>query len=132
MDFDRVGFDRQVGLRVQRARKAAGMTQEEVAKRIGIPRPSYANVESGRQRIPLDVLWRAAIVLQTDISKLVPQPEYRRRRPAEIVRIRPTSAMLPAAVKLPSTTTSILGSSDFTLPGLLQSVPAIAGEHSDD
>ena len=34
MDFDRVGFDRQVGLRVQRARKAAGMTQEEVAKRV--------------------------------------------------------------------------------------------------
>lgn len=132
MDFDRVGFDRQVGLRVQRARKAAGMTQEEVAKRIGIPRPSYANVESGRQRIPLDVLWRAAIVLQTDISKLVPQPENRRRRAAEIVRIRPTSVMLPAAVGFPSTATSIFGSSDFTLPGLLQPVPAIAGEHSDD
>lgn len=127
MDFDRVGFDRQVGLRLQRARKAAGMTQEEVATRIGIPRPSYANIESGRQRIPLDVLWRAAIVLQTDISKLVPQPE-KRRRPAAIVPIRTASSMLPTSVKLPSTTTSILGSSDF----LSRPVLAIAGEHSDD
>ncbi len=74
MDFDRAGFDREVGLRLQRARKERGITQAELAKRIGLPRPSYANIESGRQRVPLDVVWRAAIVLDLPIAALVPEP----------------------------------------------------------
>jgi transcriptional regulator with XRE-family HTH domain len=74
MGFDRAGFDREVGLRLQRARKERGITQEELAKRIGLPRPSYANIESGRQRIALDVVWRAAIVLDLSIAALVPEP----------------------------------------------------------
>jgi transcriptional regulator with XRE-family HTH domain len=74
MEFDRAGFDREVGLRLQRARKDRGITQEELAKRLGLPRPSYANIESGRQRIPLDVVWRAAIVLVVPINTLVPEP----------------------------------------------------------
>ncbi len=74
MEFDRAGFDREVGLRLQRARKDRGLTQEELARRIGLPRPSYANIESGRQRIPLDVVWRAAIVLEQSFAVLVPEP----------------------------------------------------------
>jgi transcriptional regulator with XRE-family HTH domain len=74
MEFDRAGFDREVGLRLQRARKERGLTQDELAKRIGLPRPSYANIESGRQRIPLDVVWRAAIVLDLAIGALAPEP----------------------------------------------------------
>jgi transcriptional regulator with XRE-family HTH domain len=74
MEFDRAGFDREVGLRLQRARKERGITQQELAKRIGLPRPSYANLESGRQRVPLDVVWRAAVVLDLPIATLVPEP----------------------------------------------------------
>ena len=74
MEFDRAGFDREVGLRLQRARKERGITQEELANRLGLPRPSYANIESGRQRVPLDVVWRAAIVLELTIAALVPEP----------------------------------------------------------
>ena len=74
MEFDRAGFDREVGLHLQRARKERGITQQELAKRIGLPRPSYANIESGRQRVPLDVVWRAAIVLDLPIATLVPEP----------------------------------------------------------
>ncbi len=78
MEFDRAGFDRDVGLRLQRARKERGITQEELAKRLGLPRPSYANIESGRQRIPLDVVWRAALVLGASLATLVPEPLPRR------------------------------------------------------
>jgi transcriptional regulator with XRE-family HTH domain len=74
MEFDRAGFDREVGVRLQRARKERGITQRELAKRIGLPRPSYANIESGRQRIPLDVVWRAAIVLDLSLAALTPEP----------------------------------------------------------
>jgi transcriptional regulator with XRE-family HTH domain len=79
MEFDRSGFDRDVGLRLQRARKERGITQEELAKRLGLPRPSYANIESGRQRVPLDVVWRVAVTLGVPITTLVPEPLPRRR-----------------------------------------------------
>jgi transcriptional regulator with XRE-family HTH domain len=89
MDFDRAGFDREVGLRLQRARKERGITQEELARRIGLPRPSYANIESGRQRVPLDVVWRAAIVLGRPIAALVPEPLPRHSDAASLVPIGP-------------------------------------------
>src|SRR5471032_457980 len=79
MEFDRAGFDRDVGVRLQRTRKERGITQEELAKRLGLPRPSYANIESGRQRVPLDVVWRAAVVLGVSIAALVPEPLAHRR-----------------------------------------------------
>jgi transcriptional regulator with XRE-family HTH domain len=82
MEFDRAGFDRDVGLRLRRARKERGITQAELAKRLGLPRPSYANIESGRQRVPLDVVWRAAVVLGVAITTLVPEPLSRRREAA--------------------------------------------------
>ncbi len=81
MEFDRAGFDRDVGLRLQRARKEHGITQAQLAKRLGLPRPSYANIESGRQRVPLDVVWRAAVVLGVSLATLVPEPLSRRREP---------------------------------------------------
>jgi transcriptional regulator with XRE-family HTH domain len=74
VDFDRAGFDREVGLRLQRARKDQGITQAELASRIGLQRASYANIESGRQRVPLDVVWRAAIVLGRPMAELAPEP----------------------------------------------------------
>ncbi len=74
MDFDRAGFDREVGLRLQRSRKDQGITQAELAARIGLQRASYANIESGRQRVPLDVVWRAAIVLGVPLAHLAPEP----------------------------------------------------------
>jgi transcriptional regulator with XRE-family HTH domain len=79
MDFDRLGFDRDVGLRLARARKGRGITQEELSKRIGLPRPTYANIESGRQRIPIDVVWRVAVVLGLPVDSLVPEPLNRKR-----------------------------------------------------
>jgi hypothetical protein len=45
-----------------------------LAEKIGLPRASYANIEAGRQRIPVDIIWRAAIVLGVPISSLVPEP----------------------------------------------------------
>jgi transcriptional regulator with XRE-family HTH domain len=74
MAFDRPGFDKEVGLRLRLARKRRGVTQADIAAKIGVPRATYANMESGRQRIPVDILWRAAVVLSVSISALVPEP----------------------------------------------------------
>lgn len=85
MGFDRAGFDREVGIRLQLARKRGGLTQGELAERIGITRAAYANVEAGRQRIPVDVVWRAAVSLRVPFSSLVPEPILQPKR-AEVQR----------------------------------------------
>jgi transcriptional regulator with XRE-family HTH domain len=82
MGFDRKGFEREVGLRLQLARKRKGMTQEQLATQIGIGRASYANVEAARQRIPIDIVWRAAVVLGVSISSLVPEALSRAEAPS--------------------------------------------------
>jgi transcriptional regulator with XRE-family HTH domain len=50
------------------------MTQEEIAAALGVPRPTYANAEAGRQRVTVDFLWKAAVVLGVPLQKLVPEP----------------------------------------------------------
>jgi DNA-binding XRE family transcriptional regulator len=74
MSMDRVGFYRDVGLRLQHARKNRGLTQEELASQLEMPRPSYANVERGRTRVSLDIIWRASVLLGVPLQKLVPEP----------------------------------------------------------
>lgn len=71
--FDKSGFYREVGLRLQLNRKRAGLTQEDLATNLDMPRSSYANIERGRQRAPADVLWRAAIVLDVEVANLLPE-----------------------------------------------------------
>ena len=75
MSFDRTGFYREVALRLQLARKRDGRTQADVAEALGMPRASYANVERGRQRVPVDLLWRVAVVLGVPLTKLIPAPK---------------------------------------------------------
>jgi len=73
MSFDSKAFSREVGLILQVARKKRGLTQQELAAAIGIPRATYANLESGRQRAPLDIVWRASLVLGVPLTSLVPE-----------------------------------------------------------
>ena len=74
MPFDRNGFYRQVGLRLARRRHELRLTQEQVASGIGMPRATYANIEAGRQGILTDVVWRAAVILETSVAALLPEP----------------------------------------------------------
>lgn len=74
MEFDRNAFNREVGLLLQVARKRQRMNQGELAEKIGVPRATYASIESGRQRVHLDVVWRAAVVLGVSLGSLVPPP----------------------------------------------------------
>src|SRR5574342_274955 len=43
----------EVGRRIRAARAEAALTQAELAARLGMTRSSIANLEAGRQRIPL-------------------------------------------------------------------------------
>jgi transcriptional regulator with XRE-family HTH domain len=54
------------GERVKQAREAAGLTQLDLAKKIGLTRSSVANIEAGRQKPTVEKAAMAAIVLRCD------------------------------------------------------------------
>ena len=120
MSFDRPGFDKEVGLLLQLARKRREITQAELAEKIGLPRASYANLESGRQRIPVDVLWRAAVVLNVSISTLVPEPMNRRSARDALfptVESHAREPVMAATISTPVTaTTLVYGTSTTSIP----------------
>ena len=64
-----------IGAAVRRARDRAGLTQEDVAKRVGFKRTSLANIESGRQRLPIATLYDLADALGVQATSLLPRNE---------------------------------------------------------
>lgn len=71
MADDHAELLRKVGQRVRAAREAAGMTQDQLAQRIGLVRASVANLEAGRQN--MDLIRAASILagLGVDLSTLI-------------------------------------------------------------
>ena len=69
-----------VGERIRSARMRQGMSQARLAERLKISRASIVNIEAGRQRTPLHVLWRLAEELGTEAALFIPdQTEYLER-----------------------------------------------------
>ncbi|OGA48892.1 MAG: hypothetical protein A3F74_27705 [Betaproteobacteria bacterium RIFCSPLOWO2_12_FULL_62_58] len=65
-----VEFGRSV--RRQRERDDLGLSQEALAKRVGLSRTSITNIEKGRQQIPLHALYTFADALGVDPTSLLP------------------------------------------------------------
>lgn len=63
-------FYLEVGRRFRSAR--GDMTQGHLAKGLNLTRSSVANLEAGRQRIPVHTLVLAAQILRVDVASLVP------------------------------------------------------------
>ena len=84
-------FYQHVGEQLRRLRLEADLKQEELAARIGISRASIANVEAGKQAIPLHLLVAMARTLETNLDALLPPTKAKSRR-----RVVPGGA--PAAV----------------------------------
>ncbi|MBK8702597.1 MAG: helix-turn-helix transcriptional regulator [Saprospiraceae bacterium] len=53
----------QIGRRIMQLRKAKGLSQEELAKSIGMSRPSLAQIELGNRGIDVLELRKLALVL---------------------------------------------------------------------
>ena len=71
------GYDslyKELGRRVANARNGAKLKQAELAEQVGLTRVSIANIESGRQRPPLHLLWQIAAVVKEDLFKIIPNP----------------------------------------------------------
>ncbi len=67
----RTGKRREIAERVREKRLAAGLTQEGVAKQLGLQRIQMINIEAGRQSIPAERLLDFARVLATTPVELL-------------------------------------------------------------
>jgi transcriptional regulator with XRE-family HTH domain len=66
---------RLVGDEIRRARKAAGLTQLELAKRLELTIPYISNVEAGRVNLTVGQLARFADALGSDLRLSLPRIE---------------------------------------------------------
>lgn len=63
---------RLIGRKLCLARKAAGFSQTSLAAAVGISRVSLVNIEHGRQRPPIAVLWDLAEAVGVEVIELIP------------------------------------------------------------
>jgi len=66
------------------------MSQDLLAQHLGISRASMVNIEAGRQRAPLHLLWQIAEVLHTKLIDMIPTPDE--------VAVRPNQPLLDREV----------------------------------
>ncbi|HXK23882.1 MAG TPA: XRE family transcriptional regulator [Myxococcota bacterium] len=65
---------------VRRLRESRGLSQQQMARLAGMPRPTWASLESGSANPTLQVLKRAAAALQVSIEELIGPPRTACRR----------------------------------------------------
>ncbi len=69
-------FYKDVGLRIRQARQNAdNMSQEALAKCVGLSRTSLTNIEKGRQNVLLHTFTQIASVLRISPASLLPSTE---------------------------------------------------------
>lgn len=72
-----------IGERIKKIRTETGLSQKEVAKRLGVSQPSYAQYESGKRKPKYETLVKIAQALNADSSMFIPietvmeLPEFR-------------------------------------------------------
>lgn len=96
-----------LGRNIQALREARGQTQQQIAKVAGVPRATWANLESGDANPTLAVLVRAAQALSVRLEELIEPP----RRLGRLYR----AGTLPSRTRGPVVVRKLLPE---TIPGL--------------
>ena len=80
---------RNIALNLKQLREARGLTQAQLAKISGVPRPTWANLESGDANPTVSVLVKVASALQVSIEELIHPPRAAcRHYPVEALAVR--------------------------------------------
>jgi transcriptional regulator with XRE-family HTH domain len=64
-----------LGERLKQRRLEAGLTQAQLADAAGVLRTSVTNIEAGRQKPPLHLLYRMCVALDVEVSSILPPNE---------------------------------------------------------
>jgi transcriptional regulator with XRE-family HTH domain len=71
-----------VGAAIRAERDRLGITQDDLAQRLGMSRPSVANIEKGRQQISVSQLLSFSKALGVAAASLIPvDPDYDSLKP---------------------------------------------------
>ena len=70
----------QLGNRIANARKQAGLTQKQLAQKIGVTQPVCASYETGRRRIPIPTIIKIAEALYIYVEDLLPIKLEKKKR----------------------------------------------------
>lgn len=73
-----------VGLNVRRHRLEAGISQEELAARMGAEQFYVSGLEAGKRNITIVSLWRAALALNIEAAELVARGVHKPRIPSKL------------------------------------------------
>lgn len=79
MEIDEALLYQMLGESIKERRKEVGMTQSQLAAEVGVLRTSVTNIETGRQKAPLHLLFKLCAALGVETYTLIPEN-------AEIVR----------------------------------------------
>src|SRR5688500_3948689 len=60
-----------IASRIREARKAAGLSQRQVARLLGLHRPSVSEIEAGHRRVTADEITRLAELFEVNSSWLL-------------------------------------------------------------
>lgn len=63
---------KKIGERIRDRRTKAKLTQGQLADAIGVLRTSITNIEAGRQKAPLHVLYELCTVLGAEMTEILP------------------------------------------------------------
>lgn len=77
-----------VGMNIRKARIEAGISQEELAGRMGVEQFYISGLEAGRRNATLVTLWKAAIALGIDAADLFAKGGHRPELPTKKNRNR--------------------------------------------
>lgn len=64
------GIRNSIAVRLRAAREQAGLSQGQVAKMLGLQRPSVSEIEAGRRKVSAEELTRLADIYNVSISWL--------------------------------------------------------------
>lgn len=62
-----------IGEGVKQQRIRVGMTQVQLANAVGVLRTSIANIEAGRQKLPLHLLYKLCMELGVEVADILPK-----------------------------------------------------------
>ena len=100
-DAEPVGFvkegtmDRQqLGARLREAREYLGLSQEEVAKYLRIPRSALSHIESGRRRIDALELKRLAELYKQSVAAFTGESQVEGGMPEDVAHLARAAEML--------------------------------------
>lgn len=71
--MDEESINKAFGVRLGAERRRSLLTQEDLARRVGIGRTTIANIERGRQSVSVPLLYRLAASLGVAPESLLPQ-----------------------------------------------------------